>query len=68
MISNKEEIIGKIEKLQLRWQVRAERNRRLKAVGDDRYSEFQFGKSIGAVKAYSSVLQLLKGEDYVEED
>lgn len=68
MNSNKEEIISKIEKLQLKWQVRAERNRRLKAVGDDKYSEFQFGKSIGAVKAYSSVLQLLKGEDYVEED
>ena len=61
MMSDKEEIISKIEKLQLKWQVRAERNRKLKAVNDNRYSEFQFGKSIGTVQAYSSILQLLKG-------
>lgn len=61
MMSDKEELISKIEKLQLKWQVRAERNRKLKAVGDDRYSDFRFGKSIGAVQAYSCILQLLKG-------
>lgn len=53
-------LVAYIEEHRSKWQIRAERSRRLRDIGDERYSEFAFGKSIGYIKAFSDVLAVMK--------